>query len=71
MTAQVFPIFEAILQVLEQQGQLKSLRSFAGTLLMAIDGSEYFGVVSHPTGVARPEVQASTIAFAHPQNLFR
>ncbi|WNZ26377.1 transposase [Leptolyngbya sp. NK1-12] len=40
---QVFPIFEEILQVLEQQGQLKRLRSFADTLLMAIDGTEYFG----------------------------
>jgi hypothetical protein len=40
---QVFPIFEEILQVLEQQGQLKSLRSVADTLLMAMDGTEYFG----------------------------
>jgi hypothetical protein len=39
---QVFPIFEEILQALEQQGQLQSFRSFAGTLLMAIDGTEYF-----------------------------
>lgn len=39
---QVFPIFEEILQVLEQQGQLKGWRSFADTLLMAIDGTEYF-----------------------------
>jgi hypothetical protein len=39
---QVFPIFEEILQVLEQQGQLQGFRSFAGTLLMAIDGTEYF-----------------------------
>jgi len=38
----VFPIFEEILPVLEQQGQLKSFRSFAGTLLMAMDGTEYF-----------------------------
>jgi Transposase DDE domain len=39
---QVFPIFEEILQVLEQQRQLQDFRSFAGTLLMAIDGTEYF-----------------------------
>ncbi len=39
---QVFPIFEEILQVLEQQGQLKSFRSFAHTLRMAMDGTEYF-----------------------------
>ena len=38
----VFPVFEEILQVLEQQGQLEGFRSVAGTLLMAIDGTEYF-----------------------------
>jgi hypothetical protein len=39
---QVFPMFEEILQVLEQQGALQGFRSFAGTLLMAMDGTEYF-----------------------------
>ncbi len=39
---QVFPMFEEILQVLEQQGQLQPFRSFADTLLLAIDGTEYF-----------------------------
>ncbi|MGH2413115.1 MAG: transposase [Microcystaceae cyanobacterium] len=39
---QVFAIFEEILQVLEQQGQLQQFRSFANTLLMAMDGTEYF-----------------------------
>ena len=39
---QVFPVFEEILQVLEQQGQLRGYRSFAETLLMALDGTEYF-----------------------------
>ena len=39
---QVFPVFEEILQVLEQQGQLKSLCSVADTLLIALDGTEYF-----------------------------
>jgi hypothetical protein len=39
---QVFPVFEEILQVLEQQGQLEGLRSIAGTLLIALDGTEYF-----------------------------
>ena len=39
---QVFPVFEEILQVLEQQGQLEGFRSIAGTLLMALDGTEYF-----------------------------
>ncbi len=39
---QVFPVFEEILQALEQQGQLRNCRSFADTLLIALDGSEYF-----------------------------
>lgn len=39
---QVFPSFEEILQVLEQQGQLQGFRSFAGTLLLALDGTAYF-----------------------------
>ena len=39
---QVFPVFEEILQVLEQQGQLSSFRAVADTLLMALDGTEYF-----------------------------
>jgi len=39
---QVFPIFEEILQVLEQQGQLEGFRSFGDTLLLAMDGTEYF-----------------------------
>jgi hypothetical protein len=38
----VFPVFEEILQVLEQQGQLEGFRSVADTLLVAIDGTEYF-----------------------------
>ncbi len=38
----VFPVFEEILQVLEQQGQLEGFRSVAGTLLIALDGTEYF-----------------------------
>lgn len=39
---QVFPVFEEILQVLEHQGQLKGFRSIADTLLIALDGTEYF-----------------------------
>ena len=39
---QMFPIFEEILQVSEQQGELKSFRSFADTLLLAMDGTDYF-----------------------------
>lgn len=38
----MFPVFEEILQVLEQQGQFEGLRSVTDTLLIAIDGTEYF-----------------------------
>ncbi|NJL22633.1 MAG: ISNCY family transposase, partial [Leptolyngbyaceae cyanobacterium SM1_3_5] len=38
----VFPVFEEILQVLEKQGQLANFRSVADTLLIALDGTEYF-----------------------------
>ena len=38
----VFPVFEKILQVLAQQGKLAAFRSVAGTLLIALDGTEYF-----------------------------
>ena len=34
---EVFPVFENILKVLEQQGQLQSFRSFADNLLIALD----------------------------------
>ena len=40
---QVFPMFEEILQVLEQQRQLAGWGSFANTVLIALDGTEYFG----------------------------
>ena len=39
---QVFPMFEEILQVLEAQGQLEGFRSVSDTLLVAMDGTEYF-----------------------------
>ena len=39
---QVFPVFEEILQVLAEKGQLEGFRSVADTLLIAIDGTEYF-----------------------------
>lgn len=38
----VFPVFEAIFEGLEGAGQLSKFRSFADTLLMALDGTEYF-----------------------------
>jgi hypothetical protein len=54
---QVFPVFEEILQVLEQQGQLRGFRSFAETLLMALDGTEYFssGQIHCPNAQADSE----------------
>jgi hypothetical protein len=39
---QMFPMFEEILQGLETQGQLDGFRSVADTLLVAMDGTEYF-----------------------------
>jgi len=38
----LFPVFDEILQELDQQGQLESFRSMADTLLIAMDGTEYF-----------------------------
>lgn len=38
----VFPMFNRILQALEPAGQLAQFRSFRNTLLMALDGTEYF-----------------------------
>ena len=39
---QVFPVFEEILQVLDRQDQLDRFRSVSDTLLVAMDGTEYF-----------------------------
>lgn len=39
----IFPIFEEILRVLEDGQKLSEFRSFSGNLLMALDGTEYFG----------------------------
>lgn len=39
---QVFPVFEEILQLLAERGQLTGFRSVADTLLVAMDGTEYF-----------------------------
>jgi hypothetical protein len=38
----LFPVFEQIFERLERAGQLERFRSFANTLLMALDGTEYF-----------------------------
>ena len=39
----MFPVFNQVLQLLEQEGQLSSFRSFGDNLLLALDGTEYFG----------------------------
>ncbi len=36
----VFPVFEEILQILDEQGQLRDFRSVSDTLLVAMDGTE-------------------------------
>ncbi len=38
----LFPVFEEILQVLSVQGQLYDFRSLGDSLLVALDGTEYF-----------------------------
>ena len=38
----LFPVFEQIFEGLVRAGQLKGFRSFADTLLIALDGTEYF-----------------------------
>ena len=39
---EVFPMFEEILQGLEEQGHLNSFRYLGDRLLVALDGTEYF-----------------------------
>ena len=38
----VFPVFEEILRVLDEAGRLSEMRAFDDTLLVAMDGVEYF-----------------------------
>jgi hypothetical protein len=40
--AQLFPVFAGAYAALEEAGQLSSWRGFAGQLLIALDGTEYF-----------------------------
>ncbi|WP_084610829.1 ISNCY family transposase [Synechocystis sp. PCC 7509] len=42
----VFPVFAEILLLLKQSGELEALRSFGETLLVAMDGVEYFSSYS-------------------------
>ena len=39
---ELFPVFETILQAIEQKGKLQGFRGFANNLLMALDGTDYF-----------------------------
>lgn len=54
---QVFPVFEEILQVLEEQGQLARFRSVADTLLVAMDGTQYFS----STQICCPQCSTRTL----------
>jgi hypothetical protein len=40
--AQLFPVFEEVYAALEGAGHVSAFRSFAGQLLIALDGTEYF-----------------------------
>jgi hypothetical protein len=39
---EMFPVFETILETIEQKGKLQGFRTFANNLLMALDGTKYF-----------------------------
>lgn len=54
---QVFPVFEEILQVLDKQGQLDGFRSISDTLLVAMDGTEYFS----STQICCPQCSTRTL----------
>jgi len=54
---QVFPVFEEILQGLDEQGQLDGFRSVSDTLLVAMDGTEYFS----STQICCPQCSTRTL----------
>jgi hypothetical protein len=54
---QMFPVFEEILQGLEAQGQLDGFRSLSETLLVAMDGTEYFS----STQICCPQCSTRTL----------
>lgn len=63
---QVFPVFEEILQVFEQQGQLRGFRSFADTLLIALDGTEYFSSSQiHCPGCSTRRLKSGETHYCH------
>jgi hypothetical protein len=62
----VFPVFEDILQVLEQQGQLEDFRSIADTLLIAWDGTEYFSSSQiHCSGCSTRSLKSGETHYFH------
>lgn len=62
----VFPVFEDILQVLEQQGQLEAFRSIANTLLIALDGTEYFSSTQiHCSACSTRTLKSGEIRYFH------
>jgi hypothetical protein len=54
---QVFPVFEEILQGLDELGQLDGFRSVSDTLLVAMDGTEYFS----STQICCPQCSTRTL----------
>lgn len=64
--AQVFPVFEEILQTLEHQGKLKNFRSVATTLLVAMDGTEYFSSTQiHCPGCSTRQLKSGETHYFH------
>jgi len=53
----VFPVFEEILRVLDEAGRLREMRAFDDTLLVAMDGVEYFS--SHTIGCPHCSTQTA------------
>ncbi len=64
---QVFPVFEEILQVLDEQGQLDEFRSVSDTLLVAMDGTEYFS----STQICCPQCSTRTLRSGDTQYFHR
>ena len=62
----MFPVFEEILLLLEQSGELEALRSFGETLLVAMDGVEYFSSHSiHCHECSTQTVKDGTVRYFH------
>lgn len=74
--AQLFPVFEGVYRALDRAGHVSTFRTFAGQLLMALDGTEYFSSQeihcarcsqrSHPNGKVTYVHQAITPVIVAP-----